>query len=171
MGISLWLTFKSRWVRMILCFPKIALLHCFPPCSFETQKLETLAPTIRSRWFHLTIFVLPQFFCPKILAQNTESYNGKQYFKIRWSERTFKERSLEKLRFGIERARSWQAWRERSHAWLKKFSGTQRMTNVTYIIWKWTIWMGEIEAVDDNGHDSDSAMIGFVHAFSVTRMG
>ena len=42
-------------------------------------------------------------FCPKILAQNTESYNGKQYFKIGGIERTFKERSLEKLRFGSER--------------------------------------------------------------------
>ena len=51
----------------------------------------------------LTIFVLPQFFCPEILAQNTESYNGKQYFKIRGIERTFKERSVEKLRFGSER--------------------------------------------------------------------
>ena len=30
----------------------------------------------------VVIFYLPQFFCPKILAQNMESYNGKQYFKI-----------------------------------------------------------------------------------------
>ena len=51
----------------------------------------------------MTIFVLPQFFCPKILAQNTESNNGKQYFKIRGIERTFKERSLEKMRIGIKR--------------------------------------------------------------------
>ena len=47
-------------------------------------------------------FYLPQFFCPKILAQNTESFNGKQYVKIGGIERTFKERSLEKLRFGSE---------------------------------------------------------------------
>ena len=32
-----------------------------------------------------------------------ESYNSKQYFKIGGIERTFKERSLEKLRFGSER--------------------------------------------------------------------
>ena len=56
-----------------------------------------------ARALGLMTFYLPQFFCPKILAQNTESYNGKQYFKIRGIERTFKERSLEKLRFGIER--------------------------------------------------------------------
>ena len=37
------------------------------------------------------------------MAQNTESYNSKQYFKIGEIEQTFKERSLEKLRFGIER--------------------------------------------------------------------
>ena len=55
----------------------------------------------------LMTFYLPQFFCPKILAQNTESYNSKQYFKIGGIERTFKERSVErsveKLRFDIER--------------------------------------------------------------------
>ena len=49
------------------------------------------------------IFYLTQYFCPKILAQNTESYYGKQYFKIGGIERTFKERSLEKLLFGSER--------------------------------------------------------------------
>ena len=54
-------------------------------------------------WPLLMTFYLPQFFCPKILAQNTKSYNGKQYFKIGGIERTFKERSLEKLRFGSER--------------------------------------------------------------------
>ena len=50
-------TRPKRLARGILSFAKIALLHCFPLCSFETQKLETPAPTIRSRWFHLKVFL------------------------------------------------------------------------------------------------------------------
>ena len=50
-------TKPKRLARGILSFAKIALLHCFPLCSFETQKLETPAPTIRSRWFHLPVFL------------------------------------------------------------------------------------------------------------------
>ena len=47
----------KRLAGGILCLAKIALLHCFPLCSFETQKLETPAPIIRSRWFHLPVFL------------------------------------------------------------------------------------------------------------------
>ena len=63
-----------------------------------------LVQVLKVIWdFCMYIFYLPQFFCPKILAQNTESYNSKQYFKIGGIERTFKERSLEKLWFRSER--------------------------------------------------------------------
>ena len=110
---------------------------------------------MHGRKIKIMTFYLPQFFCPKILAQNTESYNGKQSFKIRGIEQTFKERSLEKLRFGSERVVT-GVTREKSRSgrageWFcnyKKgvtgatgegFSGTQRMTNVTYIMRKWTI--------------------------------
>ena len=49
-------------MRGISSFAKIALLHCFPLCSFETQTLETPAPTIRSRWFHLPFFLTGRAF-------------------------------------------------------------------------------------------------------------
>ena len=65
------------------------------------------APHSASHQQGVYTFYLPQFFCPKILAQNLESYNGKQYFKIGGIERKFKERSVvwsvEKLLFDIER--------------------------------------------------------------------
>ena len=56
-AIDLPTTKPKRLARGILSFAKIALLHCFPLYSFETQKLETPGPTIRSRWFHLPVFL------------------------------------------------------------------------------------------------------------------
>ena len=73
-----------------------------PPISTPSKTQAFLSLNLMTPASVMT-FYLPQFFCPKILAQNTESYNGKQYFKIGGIERTFKERSLEKLRFGSER--------------------------------------------------------------------